>query len=713
MKLRKWSFAALFCLLANTSSQTITAQQPRPLVNMSRVAPHPVAPLSSAAQAQIMARGAIADSAASNGVSGFGHNGSASNTQSSANHFGFPVWRSSFRTNGVEYPFTVVGSDPASGRTTVVPTVIIPYRLVYPATGDVFDASSDLVGGVTPMAGVLNSPIFNATSFSAGPTFLGNTQYGDAMIRANFWAIHSDRGQGYHVLLGTPTVLPVQTITVDPENGFVAQTPSGVKFGLVDQFWLQTKLDAVMLDPANHITPSTLPIHLFSLIEETIGGRPFAGFHSAEDLGTGGIQTFIVTSYYPESALPSARNTGILGHEIAEWMNDPAPFLTRNTVPLWQEPDIPRLCDNDLLEVGDPLTFLGSVYNVQTSSVNYVLPEVAFLPWFSRTQRSLSVNGWYTSLDSFTSHSEPCPAFPVDPNPDFSEILPYFAPNNDLYFNGVNNKNQIVTYVSSSQGAGSFVGEVNPTDLSFNFTEAIQVPWSPFATFAIGIDDTGKVVGVYLDQAQSEHGFLLDNGVYTSIDFPGALATEARGINSSDEDGHRPEVVGDYMDQAGVFHGFVLRGGRYISVDAPFAQNLFITGVNREHKLVGAYNPVSSPNTTQGFNGTLNRLTPIDYPVALGFIWVAGLNDRNESVGYVAGFDSFTGLTSVDSFQEVNNFYNGVIVVGNTFLNGINNGGWEVGNVVIQGQSWGLIQRPTASSQHGGHRPSMMRVSIR
>jgi hypothetical protein len=276
----------------------------------------------------------------------------------------------------------------------------------------------------------------------------------------------------------------------------------------------------------------------------------------------------------------------------------------------------------------------------------------------------------------------------------------------------VNNKNQLVTYVSSSQGAGSFVGQVNPTDMSINFTDTIQVPWSPYATIAIGINDAGKVVGVYFDQAQGEHGFLLDHGGYTSIDFPGAIATEARGINSSDEDGHRPEIVGDYTDQAGVIHGFVLRGNRYINVDAPFAQNLVITGVNREGELVGIYNPLSSPTKTQGFKGRLNTLSPIDDPFAIGFIWLAGLNDKSESVGDLTAFNSFTGLTITDSFQEVNNFYNGVVIGGNTFLNGINNGGWEVGNVVIQGQSWGLIQRPSASNRHGRPKPSMMRLSI-
>ena len=218
---------------------------------------------------------------------------------------------------------------------------------------------------------------------------------------------------------------------------------------------------------------------------------------------------------------------------------------------------------------------------------------------------------------------------------------------------------------------------------------------------------------MYFDQAQSAQGFLLDNGVYASIDFPGAIATEAREINSPDEDGQRPEIVGDYTDQAGVIRGFVLRGSRYISVDAPFAQNLSVTGVNREHELVGVYNPRSAPNTNQAFKGTLNRLSQVDDPFAIGFIWFAGLNDKSESVGYVTAFNSFAGLTITDSFQEVNNFYNGVIFGGNTFLNGINNGGWEVGNVVVQGQSWGLIQRPVQSNKHPLHKPSMMRLSMR
>lgn len=58
-------------------------------------------------------------------------------------------------------------------------------------------------------AGVQASPVFQPASFSSGIT-----QYGDAIQRAEFWGPVSTNGGGYHMLLGQPTVLPTQTITV-------------------------------------------------------------------------------------------------------------------------------------------------------------------------------------------------------------------------------------------------------------------------------------------------------------------------------------------------------------------------------------------------------------------------------------------------------------------------------------------------------------------
>jgi hypothetical protein len=70
-------------------------------------------------------------------------------------------------------------------------------------------------------------------------------------------------------------------------------------------------------------------------------------------------------------------------------------------------------------------------------------------------------------------------------------------------------------------------------------------PVNPFPgsikTSVFGINDSGVIVGSYVDQSDVEHGFFGPlNGAYTSFDVPGALATEARSI---DPDGNIVGIV--------------------------------------------------------------------------------------------------------------------------------------------------------------------------
>ena len=61
------------------------------------------------------------------------------------------------------------------------------------------------------------------------------------------------------------------------------------------------------------------------------------------------------------------------------------------------------------------------------------------------------------------------------------------------------------------------------------------------------------------------HGFLLMHGRFATIDFPGALATLAFGINP------QGEVVGPYTDSSGNGHGFLLSNGTFATIDVPRA----------------------------------------------------------------------------------------------------------------------------------------------
>jgi uncharacterized membrane protein len=99
--------------------------------------------------------------------------------------------------------------------------------------------------------------------------------------------------------------------------------------------------------------------------------------------------------------------------------------------------------------------------------------------------------------------------------------------------------------------------------MPFDFPFSIQ-------TAAWDMSSQGEVAGVYTDSAKKVHGFVLTldeslltlginpqfgvNGSFsfTSVDFPGATATRAYGINKNGT------VVGSYVDAAGNTHGFLL-----------------------------------------------------------------------------------------------------------------------------------------------------------
>jgi uncharacterized membrane protein len=84
----------------------------------------------------------------------------------------------------------------------------------------------------------------------------------------------------------------------------------------------------------------------------------------------------------------------------------------------------------------------------------------------------------------------------------------------------------------------------------------IDVPGAR-VTQAIGINDDGQIVGIFLEAGSDfYHGFLKDGTTYTTIDVPGATSTQAIGINN------RGQVVGVFSDGLRG-HGFLKDGTTY------------------------------------------------------------------------------------------------------------------------------------------------------
>ena len=246
----------------------------------------------------------------------------------------------------------MVGTDPKLGsKTTVVPTVIIPLRFVFP-DGQVFDASTDLVDGQTAIQGILKFTIFKNYNFVSGGKNIGNTQYGDAFQRANFWDSVSGKAKNYHVLLGQPSVVPTQTIVI-PDGWAITKPTSRPVFN----FRLSIGIFASQTTPiliAAQVAPTQLPIMVWGSV---VAGD--AAWHGAIGINGGPLQSSIGTSYQSQTfQAGSTPDIYSFSHEVIEWLDDP--FLN-NYTPGWNQTFLSesKQCDSrysfDLLESADPV----------------------------------------------------------------------------------------------------------------------------------------------------------------------------------------------------------------------------------------------------------------------------------------------------------------------------------------------------------------------
>jgi len=94
---------------------------------------------------------------------------------------------------------------------------------------------------------------------------------------------------------------------------------------------------------------------------------------------------------------------------------------------------------------------------------------------------------------------------------------------------------------------------------------------------------SGAIVGYYQDSGATYHGYRLDHGRYTTIDYPGAALTFGLGANPEGD------MVGEYFDSAFAAHSFLLSDGAFTSFDYPGATFSGATGINPGGIIVGIY----------------------------------------------------------------------------------------------------------------------------
>lgn len=289
------------------------------------------------------------------------------------------TWNGSFSYNGTTYHYNMVGTAPSTGVSTTVPVFIVPVVLSYKtATGTVtFSPSTKQSNGLSASANTLNSPIFKPMSFTSGGTHLGTTQYIDAFQRGNFWGKVSAK-PGYHVLLGTPTVLPTLSLTVPSWVGNLARE-FGIRVGLADIDWFDTQLQTYM---KNHtqIVPNSLPIFLTYDVYLTQSGCCIGGYHSS--FGSVSAPQAYAHATYVGTTGSFAEDVSALSHEVGEWIDDPLVVNTNGN---------PVQCG--ILETGDPEEGFANygAFPYTLNGFTYNLQDLTFLPYFG-APGSTSVN---------------------------------------------------------------------------------------------------------------------------------------------------------------------------------------------------------------------------------------------------------------------------------------------------------------------------------
>jgi len=162
---------------------------------------------------------------------------------------------------------------------------------------------------------------------------------------------------------------------------------------------------------------------------------------------------------------------------------------------------------------------------------------------------------------------------------------------------------------NGTQAAGFFA---NAAGVTFGYTynvvspsfTALNVPASlgfvaGDSVMGTGVNNSGMVTGFFTNAAGNSFGFLLNGGIYSPIDVPGATSTQPLSLNNLGQ------IVGTYVGADGLNHGFIETSGSFMTFDGvPGAPMNLIQGINDNFQIVG-FATVDNIGTTVGFTTTV------------------------------------------------------------------------------------------------------------
>jgi probable HAF family extracellular repeat protein len=193
---------------------------------------------------------------------------------------------------------------------------------------------------------------------------------------------------------------------------------------------------------------------------------------------------------------------------------------------------------------------------------------------------------------------------------------------------GINNAGQIVVDDFLYSGGHFLTGMDTRTTLP---------PLAAGNIFATDINNVGQIVGYFADSSKHAHGFIYENGAYTTLDDPLAVGTSTTGeivgtfITGENDNG---QIVGYYTDASGKEHGFLYDSGTFTTIDNPSGTQTELNGINNSGEIVGSY--TDSVGHSHGFVATTDTISyaPLAYSP-----------DAASTIVYAAEYGTLPGVT--------------------------------------------------------------------
>jgi hypothetical protein len=302
--------------------------------------------------------------------------------------------------------FTMLGGNPATGGTTVLPVVFVP--IVFKIGGLTFDPTKPVKGSTLNEIQLLGqSPIFTPVDLKAGSVDLGVNQFEDNFMRANFWSQSGAGSNNYHTILRKPVVTGAITLNV-PSNQGITEAAGSSTIGDVNLTYFQNALNSILANTKLGLNGGEFVIFVYYNVffyEGTSSNCCVLGFHGQSSSNIiYGAAAFNDPGEFSGAIL---QDVTVITHEIGEAINDPYISTNVNIVPAFGNVGQVSGCQ-DNLEVGDPVTGLATTITMP-NGFTYHPEDLVFHGWFTRETASTSVNGWYTLLNNFTGDAKKCP----------------------------------------------------------------------------------------------------------------------------------------------------------------------------------------------------------------------------------------------------------------------------------------------------------------